>query len=104
MAARSELPVSEVLFLFFTGRGGSFLSPKEKEKNGGAKRSGRERKEWVQKSASLGAEETGRSGRTGSSAPTNSILSFRGAEKKRERLYSLPLILVSSEITLLQQK
>ena len=34
MAARRELPVSEVLFLFFTGRGGSFLSPKEKEKNG----------------------------------------------------------------------
>ena len=31
------LPVSEVLFLFFTGRGGSFLSQKEKEKNGGAK-------------------------------------------------------------------
>ena len=29
-----------------------------------------ERKEWVQKSASLGAEETGRSGRTESSAPT----------------------------------
>ena len=38
MAARRELPVSEVLFLFFTGRGGSFLSPKEKEKSGGAKR------------------------------------------------------------------
>ena len=34
MAARDMLPVSEVLFLFFTGRGGSFLSPKEKEKNG----------------------------------------------------------------------
>ena len=38
MAARDMLPVSEVLFLFFTGRGGSFLSQKEKEKNGGAKR------------------------------------------------------------------
>ena len=36
MAARDALPVSEVLFLFFTGRGGSFLSRKEKEKNGGA--------------------------------------------------------------------
>ena len=36
MAARGVLPVSEVLFLFFTVRGGSFLSPKEKEKNGGA--------------------------------------------------------------------
>ena len=35
------LPVSEVLFLFFTGRGDSFLSPKEKEKNGGAKRADR---------------------------------------------------------------
>ena len=34
------LSVSEVLFLFFTGRGGSFLSQKEKEKNGGAKASG----------------------------------------------------------------
>ena len=30
----------------------------------------RERKEWVQKSVPLGAEETRRSGRTGSSAPT----------------------------------
>ena len=38
MAAGDALPVSEVLFLFFTGRGGSFLSQKEKEKNGGAKR------------------------------------------------------------------
>ena len=38
MAARFALPVLEVLFLFFTGRGGSFLSQKEKEKNGGAKR------------------------------------------------------------------
>ena len=38
MAARDALPVSEVLFLFFTGRGGSFLSRKEKEKNGGANR------------------------------------------------------------------
>ncbi len=36
MAARDALPVSEDLFLFFTGRGGSFLSRKEKEKNGGA--------------------------------------------------------------------
>ena len=36
MAARDALPVSEVLFLFFTGPGGSFLSQKEKEKNGGA--------------------------------------------------------------------
>ena len=36
MAARFALPVSEVLFLFFTARGGSFLSQKEKEKNGGA--------------------------------------------------------------------
>ena len=34
------LSVSEVLFLFFTGPGGSFLSQKEKEKNGGAKASG----------------------------------------------------------------
>ena len=41
MAARDALPVSEVLFLFFTGRGGSFLSQKEKEKNGGAKRADR---------------------------------------------------------------
>ena len=55
-------------------------------------------------SAPTSASKFDRSGRTGSSAPTNSILSFRGAEKKRERLYSLPLILVSSEITLLQQK
>ena len=38
MAAWDALPVSEVLFLFFTGRGGSFLSQKEKEKNGGAKK------------------------------------------------------------------
>ena len=38
MAAQDALPVFEVLFLFFTGRGGSFLSPKEKEKNGGANR------------------------------------------------------------------
>ena len=67
MAARNVLLVLNVLFLFFTGRGGSFLSPKEKEKNGGAKRSGRERKEWVQKSVSSGAEETGKSGRTESS-------------------------------------
>ena len=37
MAARDALPVLKVLFLFFTGRGNSFLSPKEKEKNGGAK-------------------------------------------------------------------
>ena len=37
MAARDMLPVSEVLFLFFTGRGGSFLSQKEKEKNGAQK-------------------------------------------------------------------
>ena len=36
MATGDALPVSEVLFLFFTGRGGSFLSRKEKEKNGGA--------------------------------------------------------------------
>ena len=36
MAAWDVRPVSEFLFLFFTGRGGSFLSPKEKEKNGGA--------------------------------------------------------------------
>ena len=36
MAAWDALPVLEVLFLFFTGRGGSFLSQKEKEKNGGA--------------------------------------------------------------------
>ena len=41
MAARDALPVLEILFLFFTGRGGSFLSQKEKEKNGGAaKRAG----------------------------------------------------------------
>ena len=38
MAARDALPVLEVLFLFFTGRGDSFLSQKEKEKNGGAKK------------------------------------------------------------------
>jgi len=38
MAAWDALPVLEVLFLFFTGRGGSFLSQKEKEKNGGAKK------------------------------------------------------------------
>ena len=37
MAAWDVRPVSEILFLFFTGRGDSFLSPKEKEKNGGAK-------------------------------------------------------------------
>ena len=36
MAAWDVRPVSEILFLFFTGRGDSFLSPKEKEKNGGA--------------------------------------------------------------------
>ena len=36
MAAQFAFPVLTVLFLFFTGRGGSFLSPKEKEKNGGA--------------------------------------------------------------------
>ena len=42
MAARRVLPVSEVLFLFFTARGGSFLSQKEKEKNGGAKLSQQE--------------------------------------------------------------
>ena len=35
MAARGVLPVLEVLYLFFTVRGHSFLSPKEKEKNGG---------------------------------------------------------------------
>ena len=35
--------------------------------------SARERKEWVQKSVPLGAEETGRSGRTESSAPTGSV-------------------------------
>ena len=40
MAARFAVPVSRVLFLFFTGRGGSFLSRKEKEKNGGAKKGG----------------------------------------------------------------
>ena len=37
MAARGVVSVSEVLFLFFTGRGGSFLSRKEKEKNGAQK-------------------------------------------------------------------
>ena len=37
MAAQFALPTSKVLFLFFTGRSGSFLSLKEKEKNGGAK-------------------------------------------------------------------
>ena len=37
MAARDALPVLKILFLFFTGRGGSFFSQKEKEKNGGAK-------------------------------------------------------------------
>ena len=41
MAAWDALPVLEVLFLFFTGRGGSFLSQKEKEKNGGANRADR---------------------------------------------------------------
>ena len=41
LGIRGALPVSEVLFLFFTGRGGSFLSQKEKEKNGGAKRADR---------------------------------------------------------------
>ena len=35
------LPVLKVLFLFFTGRGSSFLSQKEKEKNGGANRTDR---------------------------------------------------------------
>ena len=38
MAAQAALPVFEVLFLFFTGRDGSFLSQTEKEKNRGAKR------------------------------------------------------------------
>ena len=37
MAARFALPTSKVLFLFFTGRSGSFLSLKEKEKNGAQK-------------------------------------------------------------------
>ena len=37
MAAWDVRPVSEILFLFFTGRGDSFLSPK------------RERKEWGRK-------------------------------------------------------
>ena len=41
MAARGGFPVLEILFLFFTGRGGSFLSQKEKEKNGGRKGNGR---------------------------------------------------------------
>ena len=41
MAARDALPVLKILFLFFTGRGDSFLSPKEKEKNGGANRADR---------------------------------------------------------------
>ena len=36
MAAWNVRPVSEFLFLFFTGRGDSFLSPKRGEKNGGA--------------------------------------------------------------------
>ena len=40
MAARDALPVLKVLFLFFTRRGNSFLSPKETEKNGGAKNTG----------------------------------------------------------------
>ena len=37
MAAWDVRPISEILFLFFTGRGDSFLSPK------------RERKEWGRK-------------------------------------------------------
>ena len=41
MAARDALLVLNVLFLFFTGRDGSFLSLKEKEKNGGANRADR---------------------------------------------------------------
>ena len=41
MAARFTLPVLKVLFLFFTGRGSSFLSQKEKEKNGGVNRTDR---------------------------------------------------------------
>ena len=41
MVAWFALPVLHGFsFLFFTGRGGSFLSQKEKEKNGGAKKMG----------------------------------------------------------------
>ena len=39
MAAWDVRPVSEILFLFFTGRGDSFLSPKRERKEWGRKRS-----------------------------------------------------------------
>jgi hypothetical protein len=40
MAARDALPVLKILFLFFTGRGDSFLSQRRERKERGRKNTG----------------------------------------------------------------